>query len=39
MNWWMLYPLIGLAIGFGLDWVGAIDIVENRLIVFLLLAL
>ena len=20
MNWWMLYPLIGLAIGFGLDW-------------------
>lgn len=40
MNWWMLYPLIGLAIGFGLDWVGAIDIVvDNRLVFLLLIAL
>ena len=38
MNWWMLYPLIGLAVGFGLDWVGAIDI-DNRLVLVLLILL
>ena len=38
MNWWMLYPLIGLAVGFGLDWVGAIDI-TNRLVLGLLILL
>ena len=26
MNWWLLYPVIGLAIGLGLDWVDAINI-------------
>ena len=39
MNWWTLYPLIGLAIGFGLDWVGAIDIVDDRWMFLLLLVL
>lgn len=29
MNWWPLYPVIGLAIGLGLDWVDAINI-DNR---------
>jgi hypothetical protein len=26
MNWWWLYPIIGLAIGLGLDWVDAINL-------------
>ena len=31
MNWWWLYPLIGLAIGFALVSVDAIDL-DNRLL-------
>lgn len=35
MNLWMLYPLIGLGIGFGLVWADAIEF-DSRVVIALL---